>query len=54
MDIAHTVIIALIGFSFIYYGVSCLSSSFMTTEFERFWLTTLQRKITGIAQIIED
>ncbi|AEE20695.1 DoxX family protein [Dokdonia sp. 4H-3-7-5] len=52
MTIAHTVLIGLIGFSFLYYGVSCLSSNFMTAEFERFGLSKLQRKITGVAQII--
>ena len=52
MTIAHTVLIGLIGFSFLYYGVSCLSSNFMTAEFERFGLSITQRKITGVAQII--
>jgi len=52
MTLAHTILIGLIGFSFLYYGVSCLSSNFMTIEFERFGLSVVQRKITGIAQII--
>lgn len=52
MKIAHTVLIGLIGFAFLYYGISCLSSNFMTAEFERFGLSATQRKITGIAQIV--
>ena len=52
MIIAHTILIGLIGFSFLYYGVSCLSSNFMIEEFARFGLSTTQRKITGVAQII--
>ena len=51
MKTAHTILIGLIGFSFLYYGISCLSSNFMTEEFKRFGLSPVQRKITGIAQI---
>ncbi len=52
MALLHTFIIGFLGFSFLYYGVSCLSSKFMVSEFERFGLSKTQRKITGIAQII--
>ena len=52
MVLLHTIVIAFLGFSFLYYGVSCLSSKFMMREFERFGLSKTQRKITGIAQII--
>lgn len=52
MKIAHNLLIGILGFSFLYYGVSCLSSNFMTEEFERFGLSITQRRITGVAQII--
>lgn len=52
MKTAHIILIGLIGFSFLYYGISCLSSNFMTTEFKRFGLSATQRKITGVAQIL--
>ncbi|TVZ51438.1 DoxX family protein [Dokdonia sp. Hel_I_53] len=52
MVLVHTIILCLIGFSFLYYGVSCLSSRFMITEFDRFGLSESQRKITGAAQIL--
>ncbi len=41
----------LLGFIFIYYGLECLFSAKMKTEFIRFQLTNNQRKWTGLLQV---
>lgn len=52
MVILHSVLIGFVGFSFLYYGISCLSSDVMVAEFTRYGLSDLQRQITGILQIL--
>lgn len=52
MAIFHSVLIGFVGFSFLYYGISCLSSNVMMAEFARFGLSDLQRQLTGVLQIL--
>lgn len=48
---ALTVVTLFSGLSFIFYGLSCLLSQRMVSEFKRFGLDK-QRKLTGILQLI--
>lgn len=41
-----------LGLIFIYYGIQCLYSSEMKSEFKRFGLLNYQRKLTGILQLL--
>lgn len=45
-------LISLNAFFFLLYGLQCFLSRFMILEFERFGLSTLQRKATGTLQIL--
>jgi|TARA_B110000503_G_scaffold143502_1_gene245358 hypothetical protein len=50
-----TLLFALILFNsiaFVSYGISCLVGQKMKSEFFRFGLTDIQRKITGISQVL--
>lgn len=40
------------GIAFLFFGITCLSTPHMKMEFTRFGLSTLQRQITGVFQII--
>lgn len=57
MALFHNLIIPLkilsllLGISFIYFGVTCFSSTFMKKEFERYNLAN-QRKLVGMLQIL--
>ena len=52
MQLIQIFLIGFVGISFLIYGVSCLSTKFMSAEFKRFGLTDNQRKLTGILQIL--
>ena len=41
-----------VAFCFTGYGITCLFSEKMVKEFQRFGLTNLQRKLTGVLQIL--
>ena len=47
-----TVVTLFSAFSFMFYGVSCLTSKRMALDFDRFKLTTSQRQLTGILQLV--
>ncbi len=51
MTLIHQLFIGTIAIAFLFYGYNCLFSTKLVEEFDRFQLTPLQRKITGIAQI---
>lgn len=40
------------GIAFLFFGITCLFTPHMKMEFTRFGLSTLQRQITGVFQII--
>lgn len=40
------------AFAFLFYGYNCIFSVVMDKEFRRFGLTTTQRKLTGVLQIL--
>jgi len=42
----------ILGLIFIYYGIQCLISLQMKSEFKRFGLSNYQRKITGVSQLL--
>lgn len=42
----------LLAFIFIFYGLQCLFSQEMKSEFNRFKLTAFQRQLTGILQLL--
>lgn len=46
------ILILFIGVSFIFYGFGCFTSPKMKEEFNRFQLSSFQRKLTGMLQII--
>ncbi|MFN2261583.1 MAG: DoxX family protein [Psychroflexus sp.] len=46
------ILILFIGVSFLFYGFGCFISPKMKEEFSRFQLSSFQRKLTGILQII--
>jgi hypothetical protein len=48
----HIFLVLFSAISFLIYGFSCLISEKMKLEFYRFKLNELQRKITGLSQII--
>ena len=52
MPRAITLLTLFSALSFIFYGMSCLTSSRMASEFERFGLSKNQRNLTGIFQLI--
>ena len=52
MPRAITILTLFSALSFIFYGMSCLTSSRMASEFERFGLSKNQRNLTGIFQLI--
>jgi hypothetical protein len=45
------IFIVVIAIAFIFYGYNCLFSHTLVKEFDRFKLSAVQRKITGIAQL---
>lgn len=45
-------LIYLSGISFIFFGITCLFTARIKMEFIRFGLTTIQRQITGVLQIM--
>ncbi|MFT4610792.1 MAG: putative membrane protein YphA (DoxX/SURF4 family) [Glaciecola sp.] len=47
-----TILTLFSALSFLFYGLSCLTSKRMTLEFERFGLTKQQQTLTGILQLI--
>ncbi|MGB3607056.1 MAG: DoxX family protein [Psychroserpens sp.] len=51
MPSAITILTLFSSLSFIFYGLSCLTSKRMAIEFGRFGLTPKQRDITGILQL---
>ncbi|MEM6517258.1 MAG: DoxX family protein [Bacteroidota bacterium] len=52
MPSALTALTLFSALSFIFYGLSCLTSRRMAAEFERFGLSSTQRNITGVFQLI--
>jgi hypothetical protein len=52
MPSALTIVTLFSALSFLFYGVSCLTSKRMTLEFERFGLSKQQQTLTGIFQLI--
>ncbi|MGK0379173.1 MAG: hypothetical protein ACJA1Z_002997 [Patiriisocius sp.] len=49
---AITIVTLFSALSFLFYGLSCLTSKRMTLEFERFGLSKQQQTLTGIFQLI--
>ena len=52
LEILHIILIFFSAISFLFYGYNCLYSDKMKVEFNRFGLNELQRKITGVLQIL--
>jgi len=52
MPNALTIVTLFSALSFVFYGLSCLTSKRMGLEFERFGLTKTQRQLTGVLQLI--
>ena len=52
METLHIILIVFLAISFLFYGYGCLYSDKMKHEFRRFKLSEVQRKITGILQIV--
>jgi DoxX-like family len=52
MPIPLQVFIAAIALAFLFYGYNCLFSTKLVLEFNRFGLSSIQRNITGSAQIL--
>jgi uncharacterized membrane protein YphA (DoxX/SURF4 family) len=47
-----TILTIVSAVSFLYYGFSCLFTETMVLEFDRFGLSTTQRKLTGTFQLL--
>jgi len=52
MNIILQLFIGVIALAFLFYGYNCLFSNKLVAEFNRFQLSAMQRKITGVAQIM--
>jgi len=52
LETLHIILIVFLAISFLFYGYGCLYSDKMKQEFHRFKLSEVQRKITGILQIV--
>ena len=49
---AITIVTLFSALSFLFYGLSCLTSKRMTLEFKRFGLSKQQQLLTGILQLV--
>jgi uncharacterized membrane protein len=47
-----SILIYFSGIAFLFFGITCLLTSRMRKEFARFGLSTIQRQITGVLQIV--
>ncbi len=46
------ILVLFISISFLFYGLGCFYSPKMYEEFERFGLSPIQRKLTGLFQVV--
>ena len=52
MNLILTILIIFNALAFLFYGFNCIFSLKMQDEFTRFGLTNVQRKLTGVLQVI--
>ena len=52
LETLYILLILFSAISFLFYGYNCLYSNKMKVEFNRFGLNEVQRKITGVLQIL--
>ena len=52
MSATFLFLLVLNALAFLFYGINCMYSEKMTDEFNRFGLSTAQRKITGSLQVL--